>query len=111
MQQCIDQISEMPATIADMLDLSATSEEMAANYEHCLREARGIWDLSEELLPVLRELADEARGFWLCCPLDHVKVWPPPLHTHLTALQPTLECCFSPITSPAPRCGTYMWVG
>ena len=69
----------MPSTIADMLEMSETSEEMAANYEPCLLQARELWDLSGELLPVLQGLAEEARGFWLCCPLDNVKVPPSPI--------------------------------
>ena len=85
MQKCIDQITEMPTTIADMLELCETSEEMAANYKRYLTEARELWDLSGKLLPVLQELADEARGFWLCCPLDHVQVRPHPVTSpHLT---------------------------
>ena len=109
MKLCIDQIAEMPTTIADMLELSRSSEEMAANYAHCLLQAREIWELSDELLPVLQALADEARVFWLCCPLDQVKVvlLPDPVSAH--SLTPVIISCPSRNSSHALHCGIYMW--
>jgi hypothetical protein len=70
--RCLTQLRDVSESLSFYKDMVTSTEdtEVAASYVTLIGSAEALLSRTDEIMPVLQELANRAVVFWYCCPMD-----------------------------------------